>query len=126
MKRLLLIAAIALPALAQTTIKDALVKHWKTTGDFTLAVAKAMPAESYGYKQVPEEMSFSQVLVQVAGADMNACSNASGMPRPAVPPKISENMKAEKDTDKEMVVQFLADTFSFCNQAVASMTPEKL
>jgi len=126
MKRLLLIAALALPALAQTTIKDALVKHWKTTGDFTLAVAKAMPAESYGYKPVPEEMSFSQVLVQVAGANMNACSNASGMPRPAIPPKISENLKAEKDTDKEMVVQFLADTFNFCNQAVASMTPEKL
>jgi uncharacterized damage-inducible protein DinB len=126
MKRLLLIAAIALPALAQTTIKDALVKHWKTTGDFTLAVAKAMPAESYGYKPVPEEMSFSQVLVQVAGANMNACSNASGMPRPAIPPKIAENVKAEKDTDKEMVVQFLADTFNFCNQAVASMTPEKL
>jgi len=126
MKRLLMIAALALPALAQTTIKDALVKHWKTTGDFTLAVAKAMPAESYGYKPVPEEMSFSQVLVQVAGANMNACSNASGMPRPAIPPKISENLKAEKDTDKEMVVQFLADTFNFCNQAVASMTPEKL
>jgi uncharacterized damage-inducible protein DinB len=126
MKQLLILAAIALPALAQTTIKDALVKHWKTTGEFTLAVAKAMPAESYGFKPVPEEMSFSQVLVQVAGANMNACSNASGMPRPAIPPKISENLKAEKDTDKEMVVQFLADTFNFCNQAVASMTPEKL
>ena len=42
MKRTLLaILALALPALSQTSIKDALVKHWKVTGDFTLAVAKA-------------------------------------------------------------------------------------
>jgi len=36
--------ALALPAFAQTTVKDTLVKHWKTSADFTLAVARAMPA----------------------------------------------------------------------------------
>ena len=44
-KRLLMLAALALPAFAQTTLKDALVKHWKVTGDFTIAVAKLMPAD---------------------------------------------------------------------------------
>ena len=125
-KRLLLLGALALPALAQSTIHDALVKHWKTTGEFTLAVANAMPADSYGFKPVPAEMSFSAVLVQVGAANLNACSLASGMKRPAIPANITDAMKTEKDLDKETVVRFLTGSFDFCNEAVASMTPEKL
>lgn len=125
-KRLSMLAALALPALAQTTIHDALVKHWKTTSEFTLAVANAMPADSYGFKPVPAEMSFSAVLVQVASANLNACALASGMKRPPIPAKITDAMKTEKDVDKETVIRYLTDTFDFCNQAVASMTPEKM
>lgn len=125
-KRLLLLAALALPALAQTTIHDALVKHWKTTGEFTLAVANAMPAEDYGFKPVPAEMSFSAVLVQVGAANLNACALASGMKRPTIPANIMDAMKSEKDLEKATVIGFLTDTFDFCNKAVASMTPEKM
>lgn len=126
-QKLFAIFVLAIPALAQTTIKDALVKHWKVTGEFTLAVARLMPADSYGFRPVPEELSFGQLMVQIAGANFNACANASGMPRPAVPAKISQTVKDEKtDIDKDGAVQFLSDAFDFCNQAVASMTPEKL
>lgn len=125
-KRLLLLAALALPALAQTTIHDALVKHWKITSEFTLAVANAMPADSYGFKPVPAEMSFSAVLVQVGVANLNACALAGGMKRPTVPANIMDAMKTEKDLDKATVIGFLTDSFDFCNKAVASMTPEKL
>ncbi len=134
--KILFIFALALPALAQntaapttvpTTVKDALVKHWKVTADFTIAVAKLMPAESYGFKPVPEELSFGQLMIQIAGANLGACANASGLPRPAVPAKISQEVRDEKaDVDKDSAIQFLASTFDFCNQAVASMTPEKL
>ena len=40
-------------AFAQDAIKDALIKHWKMTGDFTIAVAKMMPAADYGFRPVP-------------------------------------------------------------------------
>jgi len=126
-KNVLTALLLAVPALAQTSVKDALVKHWKVTTDFTIAVAKQMPAESYGFRPVPEELSFGQLMVQIGGANLNACSLASGMPRPTVPPKIMDTLKDEKATvDKEMAVQFLTDSFDFCNKAVASMTPEKL
>jgi hypothetical protein len=119
--------ALALPALAQTTLHDTLVKHWKITEDFTILVAEKMPADSYGFKPVPEELSFGQLMVQVAGANLNACTQASGMTGPAVPPKLAAALKDEKlAIDKEAAVQFLRDTFEFCNKAVASMTPEKL
>src|SRR3954470_15819337 len=127
MKLLLTTLALAIPALSQTATKDALVKHWKTTADFTIAVAKMMPAEEYGFRPAPEELSFGQLMIQVAGANMSACSNASGMPRISVPEKIQQGVKDEKkDIDKELAIQFLTDTFKFCNDAVASITPEKL
>ena len=126
MKRIAVFVLFAIPALAQTTVKDALVKHWKTSSEFTLAVAKLMPADSFAYKPVPEELSFSQVLIQVAGANMGACAAASGTKRPAVPQKISDGGSGKVDVDKDTVLQFLTDSFSFCNTAIASITPEKL
>ena len=123
----LAILVLAVPALAQTTVKDALVKHWKTSGEFTLAVAAAMPAESYNFRPNPEEMSFGQLMAHIAGVNLNACVNASGMTRPAIPPKAAEWVKDPKvEVDKETAVRFLTESFDFCNQAVASMTPNRM
>ncbi|HXB72101.1 MAG TPA: DinB family protein [Candidatus Acidoferrales bacterium] len=120
-------AALAQSGSAQSSIKDTLVKHWKVTTDFTIAVAKQMPAESYGFRPVPEELSFGQLMVQIGAANLNACSTASGMQRPAVPPKLLDALKDEKiNVEKDPAVQFLTDSFDFCSKAVASMTPEKL
>jgi DinB family protein len=127
MTKIFLTLALAIPAFSQSSIKDALVKHWKVTGDFTIAVAKLMPADQYGFRPVPIELSFGQLMVQIGGANLNACSQASGMKGPAVPTKLTDAYKDEKiDVDKDAAVKFLSDTFDFCNQAVASMTPEKL
>jgi len=125
---LLALLALAVPALAQTTIKDALVKHWRTSGEFTLAVAAAMPAESYNFRPNPEEMSFGELMAHIAAVNNNACSNASGMTRPALPPKIAEWSKdtVKVDVDKETAIAFMRDSFDFCNKAVASMTQERL
>ncbi len=98
--KFLLSLALALPALAQTSVKDALVKHWKITADFTIAVAKMMPAESYNFRPVPEELSFGQLIVQVAGANVGACATASGMTRPAVTPAIAK-VRADEKADVE-------------------------
>jgi hypothetical protein len=127
MKKILLTLALAIPAFSQTSIKDALAKHWKVTGDFTIAVAKLMPADQYGFRPVPVELSFGQLMVQIAAANVGACATASGMTRPATPAKLAAALKDEKiDVNKEEALKFLFDTFEFCNQAVASMTPEKL
>ena len=122
----ILLAALSLPAFSQTTLKDSLIKHWKVTGEFTLAVADAMPADGYAFKPVPEELSFGQLMLQIAGANVNACSLASGMKRPEVPASVAQAVKDERaDVDKAMAVGYLRETFAFCDQAVASMTPEK-
>ena len=126
-KTVLTMLALALPALSQSAVKDALVKHWKITGDFTIAVARLMPAEHYGFRPVAEELSFGQLMVQIAGANINACSNASGVKRMEIPGEILQAVKDEqKNVDKELALKFLSDSFEYCNQAVAAMTPEKL
>jgi uncharacterized damage-inducible protein DinB len=125
---LLTILTLAVPALAQTTVKDALVKHWKTSGEFTLAVAAAMPADSYNFRPNPEEMSFGEVMAHIAAVNNNACSIASGMTKLALPPKIEAWSKdtVKVDVDKQTAIAFMRDSFDFCNKAVASMTPERM
>jgi uncharacterized damage-inducible protein DinB len=123
-----MVLALSVPAFAQTTVKDALVKHWRTSGEFSIAVATAMPAASYNFRPNPEEMSFGQLMAHVAGINLNACANASGLTRPALPSKIAEWAKDTKkvDVDKETAVRFLSDSFDFCNKAVAAMSASRL
>lgn len=118
LKTTFLACALTLSAFGQSTIKDALVKHWKTTGEFTVAVAKAMPAADYGFKPVPEEMSFGQLMIHISRAAANGCANASGLAKPAG--------SVPSDTDKDAIVAFLNTTFNFCNQAVAGVSLQKL
>jgi uncharacterized damage-inducible protein DinB len=104
-----------------------LAKHWKTSAEFTLAVADAMPADHYDFKPNPEEMSFGKVMAHIAMANNNACALVGGSKAPAVPEKIAAAYKDPKGAfDKEMTIQFLRDSFDFCTKVVNAITPEKL
>jgi hypothetical protein len=112
-----------MPALSQTTIKEALVKHWKASAGLTIAVAEAMTAEGYNFKPNPEEMSFGQLMAHIALANLGACAIASGLPSPAVPDKIAAFAKDNKhDVDKASALAFEKQIFDFCNQAIAGIT----
>jgi uncharacterized damage-inducible protein DinB len=124
--RLVVTLSLALPALAQTTIKEALANHWKASEDLTLKVADAMPADSYGFRPVPEEMSYGELMVHISLANSSACAAASGMKAPAVPAAVTASRTDPKALDKATAIKYMKDTFEFCNAAVASMTPQKL
>jgi uncharacterized damage-inducible protein DinB len=127
MKLLLTVLALAAPAFSQTlSVKDALVKHWKVTGDFTMAVAKMMPADSWAFRPNPEEMTFGELMVHIAGANLNACANAANIQRPAIPEAIQKAVSAKQPADRDLALQFVTDSFKFCNDVVAGMTTEKL
>ena len=130
MKRyiVLTLLAVAIPAFGQTTQKDILVKHWKASGELTVAVANAMPADGYTFRPVPEEMSFGDLMVHIAAADRGACANASGLTPPALPDKISAWTKdsGKVDVDKETAVPFLKDTFEFCSKAITEMPESRM
>ena len=59
--------ALAGPRLfAQVDIKAAVVKHLKTSRDFTLKVADQMPEADYGFKLTPPQMSFAEQMAHLA------------------------------------------------------------
>lgn len=110
MKRVVLaILVLAAPAAAQTPQEDTLLKHWKTSGEFTLAVANAMPADDYNFRATPEEMSFGQLMAHIGLADRNACANASGLTPLPLPAAIGAFAKdfAKTMVTKEAATQFL-------------------
>jgi len=125
---LVTILMVAVPVVAQTTVQDALVKRWKTSGEFTIAVARSMPAESYNFRPHLEEMTFGQLMRHIAAVNLQGCAYASGMTLPTLPPKIAElaNDKGDIDIEKATAIEFLNDSVAFCNEAVASMSPERI
>lgn len=126
-KTLVLLAASAAGAFAQSTVKEAMIKHWKTSGEFTLAVARAMPADGYDFKPNAEQMSYGQLMAHIAGVNQNACANASGLDRPALTGKIGEWAKdtLKVSVDRDTAIGFLESSFAFCDRAVAAMTAER-
>lgn len=119
---------IPIPAAAQTSQKDILLKHWKTSSDFTIAVASAMPAEGYTFRPVPEEMSFGELMAPIAALDRNSCANASGLTPPALPAKIDEWVKdtVKVEVDRETAIQFTKDSFGFCYKAITEMPMSRM
>jgi uncharacterized damage-inducible protein DinB len=124
----LALLAATLHAPAQTTVKDALAKHWKTSGEFTLAVADAMPADGYSFRPNPIEMSFGELMAHIALANEGACANASGLPKPDLPAALADWSKngLKVDVPKDVAIAFMKDSFAFCDKAIAATTPERL
>ena len=125
---LLALAIPAVAAIAQTSQKDTLLKHWKTSGEFTVAVANAMPADGYTFRPTPGEMSFGEVMAHIAVANRGACAAASGLTAPALPPKIAEWAKdGEKiEVDKDTATHYLEESFAFCSTAITGMPESRM
>jgi uncharacterized damage-inducible protein DinB len=128
MRRLLLIFfAIASTAMAQTGLKEVLVKHWQKSADLTMAVADALPALHYGFRPNSDEMSFGELMAHIGAANLIACAGARGE-RAEFPPKIAEWAKdqGKVEIDKPTAMQFLKDSYSFCQKTIAATTSESL
>lgn len=123
-----ILLAMCLPACAQSTQTDILLKHWKTSGDLTIAVANAMPADGYTFRPVPAEMSFGELMAHIATANRGACALATSVVAPPLPEKIAAYTKdPEKvEVDKDTAVAFLTSTFAFCEQAIPQMTTSRM
>ena len=71
MSRLLLALLFSLPLSAQPANLlplDNFLQDWKISRQFTIAVAEKMPAEFYGFKATPEERSFGEQMIHIAGS----------------------------------------------------------
>jgi len=123
----LLIAGLSVAGASQTPTAasrgqflDAFQKHWTTAKDLAVAVADAMPAESYDFKPVPAEMSFGEQMLHIAQANYGYCAfiaeAKSPYPEPAKVAKI----------DKAGAVKDLAASFDYCAKVFSGLDEAKL
>jgi len=114
---LALVSAVALPAVAQTDIKAIVLKHLKTSRDFTLKVAEQMPESTYDFKLTPPQMSFAEQMVHLSQSLAVFVSPFSGeQPNPSKP----VSMK------KKDVLAFIGRSFDDAIERVSKLTPEQI
>jgi uncharacterized damage-inducible protein DinB len=111
-------AALAgLPAFAQTDVKAALLKHLKTSRDFTLQVADQMPEADYGFKLTPPQMSFAEQITHLAQEQAFFLSPlSSDKPNPGKPASMG----------KKDVLAFVRQSFDKSIDTVSKLTPDQL
>ena len=107
---------------AETDYKAIFAKHWRTSKDFTLAVAEAMPAEDYDFKPNKVEMSFGQLMAHIAAQNSDSCASATGT---KTPPSIPSASTTPPATDKQTAVKFLTISFDKCAKELDAMLPER-
>ena len=111
------IALAGLPALAQIDIKAAVLKHLKTSRDFTLKVANQMPEADYGFKLTPPQMSFAEQITHLAQEQAEFLSAfSSDKPNPGKPASM-----AKKD-----VLAYVRQAFDHSIDQVSKLTPEQI
>ena len=85
----------------------------------TVAAFEQMPADKFGYKPTPDQMTFGHLAAHIASGNYFFCSNAGDVPRPK-----TEELKGTED--KAKLVAGLKASFEFCRTALAKADDSKL
>jgi len=91
---------------------DAIRQAYNQIKNNITKAADKMPEENYGFKPVPEEMSFGGWLMHVAGAQTAICSRAAGTPQTPGGAK----------TSKADIQAALKASFDICDAVYAGLT----
>ncbi len=114
-------------AAAQTAKVDSVldmtefVQDWKISKQFTVDVANAMPTEFYGFKPNPEEMTFGEQMVHIAGGNVFRFNQITGIQ----PPLVFDPAKPPA-ADKQSVLKMLEQSFDYVIAVLPQITPEQL
>jgi uncharacterized damage-inducible protein DinB len=111
------LALFGIPAFAQTDIKGTVLKHLKTSREFTLKVADQMPEASYNFKLTPPQMSFAEQMVHLSQTlDFLLAPLAGDKPDPGKPASMN----------KKDVMAYMEKSFDRAIDRVSKITPEQI
>jgi hypothetical protein len=109
MKRLLLCLTLFAPAIfAQSNLKTAYQRYFTPVRKNLEGAADAMPADKYGYKLTPGQMSYAEWLIHSAQRNYADCAVVKGESAP-----VSADTLAAM-TSKDAVSKALKDSFNYC------------
>lgn len=91
-------------------------KHFAALTQLSIAVAEAMPADKYSFKTHPESMTFGELMSHIATTNYQFCAGLSDAAPPPLP----------SPTEKDAIVKFLSDSFSYCSAIIDGMSEAQL
>jgi uncharacterized damage-inducible protein DinB len=97
------------------------IHDWQISKQFTIDVADAMPAEFYGFKPNPDEMTFGEQMLHIAVSNVYRFQQITGM-EPPFPVDLSKPL----NPDKANVLKVLGQSFDYVIEALPRITPEQL
>jgi uncharacterized damage-inducible protein DinB len=106
--------AVASAQTSASPVSDALRSAGQRAGKDLVAAAEEMPAEKYGFKPTPAQMSFGQVIGHLIEGNDFFCSKLSGVEAP-------KRQELAPDAPKDKLVGRLRETFQFCDQALGKV-----
>jgi uncharacterized damage-inducible protein DinB len=112
-----LVAAFSTSAFAQSDVQAMVLKHLKTSREFTLKVADQMPESAYVFKLTPPQMSFAEQMVHLSQAFDEYLSPFLGKKaNPGKPASMS----------KKDVIVFVRKSFNSSIETVSKLSPAQL
>ena len=115
----LLLAAAAFAQQSKNPVTDVLRDSLAGRQKNTVAAVEEMPADKFGAKPTPDQMSFAHLAAHIAEANYFFCAKVGDVPEP----------KIDKVTDtapKEKLVEAVKASFDFCGTALAKAEDSKL
>ena len=97
------------------------VHDWQISKQFTLDVANAMPAEFYSFRVSPEEMTFGEQMVHIAGSNVFRFNQITG-----IQPPFQFDPAKPPASDKQSVMKLLEQSFDYVIDVLPKITLEQL
>jgi uncharacterized damage-inducible protein DinB len=97
------------------------VHDWQISKQFTLDVANAMPAEFYNFRPNPQEMTFGDQIVHIAGSNVYRFRQITG-----IEPSFPFDMAKPPATDKQSAIKLLEQSFDYVIDVLPKITSEEL
>jgi uncharacterized damage-inducible protein DinB len=118
---LLLGVLVAQPLAAQSSnpVADAFRQNAGQAGKNLVAALQTMPADKFGYKPTPAQMSVGQIATHLAEGNDYLCGTISGMKAP-------KRAELADTASKDSLMALVKETFAFCDQALAKLDDSKL
>jgi uncharacterized damage-inducible protein DinB len=98
-----------------SVVKEILPRQQKNL----VAAVEAMPADKFGYKPTPQQMSFAHLVLHITESNNYLCAQIGEIAAP--------KQEELKETDsKDKLVAALKASFAFCTSALAKVHDAKL
>jgi uncharacterized damage-inducible protein DinB len=100
-------------------VADAFRDNYRQESKNLIAAAEEFPADKFGYKPTPAQMSFGDIVNHLSQGNDYLCGSIGGVKAPT-------RAKVDHDDAKPALVARLKETFAFCDQALAQLTDANL